>query len=185
MDPILIFALIVAVFFLLIFLCVPIFAALGVASILGFVLYGGVASLETIPDILHRGLSSYSLLAVPLFILMGEVMARTSIGAKLFNMFALWSDRLPGGLGVASVASSAVFGAMSGVSVAGAATIGRFAIPEMLSRGYRRRWRGARWPLPEHWRCSSRQASALCFMARWPGSRLANCFWRRCCRRCC
>lgn len=137
MDPILIFALIVAVFFLLIFLCVPIFAALGVASILGFVLYGGVASLETIPDILHRGLSSYSLLAVPLFILMGEVMARTSIGAKLFNMFALWSDRLPGGLGVASVASSAVFGAMSGVSVAGAATIGRFAIPEMLSRGYR------------------------------------------------
>ncbi|MDO6730873.1 TRAP transporter large permease [Marinovum sp. 2_MG-2023] len=137
MDPVSIFILIVAVFFGLIFLCVPIFAALGVASILGFILHGGFASLETIPDILHRGLSSYSLLAVPLFILMGEVMARTSIGSRLFNMFALWTDRLPGGLGVASVASSAVFGAMSGVSVAGAATIGRFAIPEMLARGYR------------------------------------------------
>lgn len=136
MDPTTIFLLIVVLFFSLLFLCVPIFAALGVASILGFVLHGGFSSLETIPDILHRGLVSYSLLAVPLFILMGEVMAKTTIGSRLFNMFSCWANRLPGGLGVASVASSAVFGAMSGVSVAGAATVGRFAIPEMLKRGY-------------------------------------------------
>ncbi|MBU2937784.1 MULTISPECIES: TRAP transporter large permease [Pacificibacter] len=136
MDPVFIFTIVIAVFFGLIALCTPIFAALGVSSIVGFLLHGGLSSLETIPDILHRGLVSYSLLAVPLFIMMGEVMARTSIGARLFNMFACWLARLPGGLGVASVASSAVFGAMSGVSVAGAATIGRFAIPQMLQRGY-------------------------------------------------
>ncbi|MGJ8624509.1 MAG: TRAP transporter large permease [Yoonia sp.] len=136
MDPVLIFTIIIVVFFGLLALCTPIFAALGVSSIVGFLLHGGLSSLETIPDILHRGLVSYSLLAVPLFIMMGEVMARTSIGSRLFNMFACWLSRLPGGLGVASVASSAVFGAMSGVSVAGAATIGRFAIPEMLQRGY-------------------------------------------------
>lgn len=136
MDPTLIFALIVGAFFLLLFVGAPIFSALGTASILGFLLHGGLASLETLPDILHRGLASYSLLAVPLFILMGEVMARTSIGGRLYRMFAFWMNRLPGGLGVASVGSSAVFGAMSGVSVAGAATIGRFAIPQMLQRGY-------------------------------------------------
>ncbi|WP_108482331.1 TRAP transporter large permease [Oceaniglobus ichthyenteri] len=136
MDPTTIFILVVITFFFLLFMCTPIFAALGVASILGFVLYGGIGYLETIPDVLHRGLVSYSLLAVPLFILMGEVMAKTSIGSRLFNMFSCWTNRLPGGLGVASVASSAVFGAMSGVSVAGAATVGRFAIPEMLKRGY-------------------------------------------------
>jgi tripartite ATP-independent transporter DctM subunit len=81
-------------------------------------------------------MASYSLIAIPLFILMGEVIARTSIGGKLYQLFYLWLNRLPGGLAVASVGSSAVFGAMSGVSVAGAATIGRFAIPEMLKRGY-------------------------------------------------
>ncbi|MGJ8609792.1 MAG: TRAP transporter large permease subunit [Octadecabacter sp.] len=114
MDPVLIFTIIV-VFFGLLALCTPIFAALGVSSIVGFLLHGGLSSLETIPDILHRGLVSYSLLAVPLFTMMGEVMARTSIGSRLFNMFARWLARPPGGLGVASVASSAVFGAMSGV----------------------------------------------------------------------
>lgn len=67
---------------------------------------------------------------------MGEVMARTSMGGRLYRMFSYWMNRLPGGLGVASVGSSAVFGAISGVSVAGAATIGRVAIPQMLERGY-------------------------------------------------
>lgn len=136
MDPTLIFALIVGMFFVLLFAGAPIFAALGTASLLGFLMHGGIRSLETVPDILHRGLASYSLLAIPLFILMGEVMARTSIGERLYRMFAVWMNRLPGGLGVASIGSSAVFGAMSGVSVAGAATIGRFAIPQMLKRGY-------------------------------------------------
>ncbi|MGJ8625213.1 MAG: TRAP transporter large permease subunit [Yoonia sp.] len=79
MDPVLIFTIIIVVFFGLLALCTPIFAALGVSSIVRFLLHGGLPSLETIPDILHRGLVSYSLLAVPLFIMMGEVMARTSI----------------------------------------------------------------------------------------------------------
>src|SRR3546814_420412 len=114
----------------------PIFAALGVASLIGMFLQGGTNALNVIPSILHRGLASYSLICIPLFILMGEVMARTSIGGKLYNLFYVWLNRLPGGLAIASVGSSAVFGAMSGVSVAGAATIGRFAIPEMLKRNY-------------------------------------------------
>ncbi|NYT37634.1 TRAP transporter large permease subunit [Allopusillimonas soli] len=136
MDPSSIFLVILALFSVLLLVGVPIFAALGVSSILGMVLHGGLDSLNVIPSILHRGLSSYSLICIPLFILMGETMARTSIGGRLYNLFYLWLNRLPGGLAIASVGSAAVFGAMSGVSVAGAATIGRVAIPEMLKRHY-------------------------------------------------
>ncbi|MBU2872557.1 TRAP transporter large permease [Marinobacter salexigens] len=136
MEPVFIFYLVVISFAILMVAGTPIFASLGVASMLGIFIYGGISALGGIPDILYRGLSSYSLISIPLFILMGEVIARTSIGGKLFNAFILWLNRLPGNLAVASVGSSAVFGAMSGVSVAGAATIGRFAIPEMLKRGY-------------------------------------------------
>lgn len=136
MDSTTIFTLILLVFGGLMVVGTPIFAALGVASLLGMFMQGGVNALNVIPSILHRGLASYSLICIPLFILMGEVMARTSIGGKLYNLFYVWLNRLPGGLAIASVGSSAVFGAMSGVSVAGAATIGRFAIPEMLKRNY-------------------------------------------------
>ena len=136
LDPVTIFGLILALFLFLMVFGAPIFAALGVASILGIVLQAGVSGLTVVPEVLHRGLASYSLISIPLFILMGEVIARTSIGGKLFTMFLLWMNRVPGSLAVASIGSSAVFGAMSGVSVAGAATIGRVAIPEMLQRGY-------------------------------------------------
>lgn len=136
MDPLTIFTLILVLFAALLAIGVPIFASLGVSSMLGMFLHGGVNGLNVIPSILHRGLSSYSLICIPLFILMGEVMARTSIGGRLYSMFYLWLNRLPGSLAIASVGSAAVFGAMSGVSVAGAATIGRVAIPEMLKRKY-------------------------------------------------
>lgn len=136
MDPILIFSLILVVFSIFMVIGVPIFAALGVSSMVGMWLHSGISGFEAIPSILHRGLASYSLICVPLFILMGEVMARTSIGGRLFHLFFVWLNRMPGNLAIASVGSSAVFGAMSGVSVAGAATIGRFAIPEMLKRNY-------------------------------------------------
>lgn len=136
MDPWMIFTAIMVSFAVLMFIGTPIFAALGVSSVAGILLHSGWNGLQVIPPTLQRGMASYSLIAIPLFILMGEVIARTSIGGRLYNLFYLLTSRLPGGLGIASVSSSAVFGAMSGVSVAGAATIGRFAIPEMLKRGY-------------------------------------------------
>lgn len=136
MDPWMIFTAIMVSFAVLMFIGTPIFAALGVSSVAGILLHSGWNGLQVIPPTLQRGMASYSLIAIPLFILMGEVIARTSIGGRLYQLFYLLTSRLPGGLGIASVSSSAVFGAMSGVSVAGAATIGRFAIPEMLKRGY-------------------------------------------------
>ncbi|MEZ2741665.1 TRAP transporter large permease [Paenalcaligenes hominis] len=136
MDPVTIFIIVVCGFAFLLIFGAPIFAALGLSSVLGILLHSGFNGLQAIAPTLQRGMASYSLIAIPLFILMGEVIARTSIGGRLYQLFYLLVGRMPGGLAVASIGSSAVFGAMSGVSVAGAATIGRFAIPEMLKRGY-------------------------------------------------
>ncbi|WP_046867032.1 TRAP transporter large permease [Microvirga massiliensis] len=135
-DPTLIITPVLVLFAALLAFGAPIFASLGVASFLGIYLHSGLQGLMAVPDILHRGLASYSLIAIPLFILMGEVIARTDIGARLYTLFNAWLNRLPGNLAVASVGSCALFGAMSGVSVAGAATIGRFAVPQMLQRNY-------------------------------------------------
>lgn len=136
MDPILILSIVLGLFAILLIIGVPIFASLGVPSVLGIIMMGGLSALNVIPSILHRGLGSYSLICIPLFILMGEILARTSIGGRLYALFHAWLNRVRGNLAIASVGASAIFGAMSGVSVAGAATIGRVAIPEMLKRSY-------------------------------------------------
>ena len=122
MEPVTIFGLVLGLFIFLMVAGAPIFAALGVASVLGIAMQSGFSGLTVVSEVLHRGLASYSLISIPLFILMGEVIARTSIGGKLFKLFLVWMNRVPGNLAVASVGSSAVFGAMSGVSVAGLMT---------------------------------------------------------------
>jgi tripartite ATP-independent transporter DctM subunit len=70
---------------------------------------------------------------------MGQVIFFSGMGKDLYTLGSRWLSRLPGGLAMGSVAACTIFGAMCGVSVAGAATIGSFAIPEMLQRGYDKR----------------------------------------------
>jgi tripartite ATP-independent transporter DctM subunit len=81
-------------------------------------------------------LAGFTLVAVPLFILMGEIIFVSGIGADIYVATSRWLNRMPGSLGMSSVAACAIFSALCGVSLAGAATIGSFAIPEMLKRGY-------------------------------------------------
>jgi len=139
MDPGLITAIVIAVLFVLFLLGVPVFGALGMASVVGILLLQGPAGLGAIPAVIYERLSGFTLVAVPLFILMGEVIFITGIGADIFTATSRWLSGVRGSLGMASVAACAIFGALCGVSVAGAATIGKFAIPEMLKRGYDKR----------------------------------------------
>lgn len=83
--------------------------------------------------------SSFPLLAIPLFIFMGEFMFAGGITGDLFDMASKWFQRLPGGLSVVTIAACAVFAAMSGSSIGAVATFGVLAVPEMLNRGYDRR----------------------------------------------
>lgn len=89
---------------------------------------------------LMSSMDNFILLAVPLFILMSNVLLRGGAGARLFAAAQSWVGHWPGGLAVATVLSCALFAAISGSSVATAATIGTVAIPELVARGYRRRF---------------------------------------------
>jgi C4-dicarboxylate transporter, DctM subunit len=81
-------------------------------------------------------LNSFVLTAVPLFIFMGQILSRGGISEELYHATEKWLSGLPGGLAIANIASSAIFAALSGSSLATTAGIGSIAIPAMKSRGY-------------------------------------------------
>ena len=115
----------------------PIFVALGLSGVLGLLVLDGWRGMELLPLALNAQLQEYALVAAPLYILLGEALAVSGLGRDLFAAAHRWFTRVPGGLGASAVASSTVFGAMSGVSISSVAVIGRMAVPEMLARGYR------------------------------------------------
>jgi len=113
-----------------------IFVCLGFAGALGIFLIRGWVGLGAVPSLMFSQIDSFTLVAVPLFILMGNAIFHTGIGKDLFEALSKWTNRVPGGLAVASIFACAAFGAMCGVSIVGVVTIGVIAVPEMLNRGY-------------------------------------------------
>lgn len=81
--------------------------------------------------------NSYIMLALPLFVFMGEIIMETGISRRLYNGFTPLVAKLPGRLLHSNILSCSLFAAISGSSVATAATIGTIAIPEQLGRGYK------------------------------------------------
>jgi tripartite ATP-independent transporter DctM subunit len=76
------------------------------------------------------------LVAIPLFILMGEFILQSGLSARFYRGVATWLERVPGGLLHSNVAASSIFAAVSGSSVATVAAVGTVAVPEMEKRGY-------------------------------------------------
>ncbi len=120
----------------LLFAGVPVAFALGG---LGFFLLilGGFSPLMA-PAALLSTLDSFVLISVPLFLLMSNILLKGGVGRDLFAAVQAWVGHLPGGLAIATILSCGLFAAISGSSVATAATIATVAIPEMTSRGYPR-----------------------------------------------
>ena len=85
---------------------------------------------------LFAGMDSYTLIALPLFILMGQLMNESQITARLIDFCLLFVGKIRGGLGLVNVTSSMLFGGISGSSVSDTASIGSVLIPEMEKRGY-------------------------------------------------
>ncbi|MCB2102267.1 MAG: TRAP transporter large permease [Rhodobacterales bacterium] len=115
----------------------PIFAGLGVASIVLMLLTEG--QIGSIADTVFGKLDTGLLTAIPLFAFMAHVMIRAKVVDDLYATAHTLVRHLPGGLGVATVLSCTVFAAISGSSVATALTIGTSAIPQMQRYGYRDR----------------------------------------------
>ena len=130
--------LVVVTLLLLIGIGAPIYLGLGAAGLVGLYLARGSGAFFFAPTSLFGQLNSFELIALPLFILMGNLLAATPVGRNLYEAAAAWLKWLRGGLAIATVGASALFGAVSGVSVAGVAAVGAIAVPEMLERGYSR-----------------------------------------------
>ncbi|CUH61588.1 TRAP transporter large permease [Thalassobacter stenotrophicus] len=116
----------------------PIFLALGASGLLGLYMARGSLAFFFAPTSFFGQLNSFELIALPLFILMGNLLGATPVGKNLFHAASLWLSWLRGGLAISTVGASAIFGAVSGVSVAGVAAVGSIAVPQMLDRGYSR-----------------------------------------------
>ncbi len=130
--------LILAALFALLLIRVPVAFTLGGLG-LALLVFGGFSPLMA-PQAVLSTLDGFILLAVPLFLLMSNILLKGGVGRDLFAAVHAWVGHWPGGLAVATILSCAIFAAISGSSVATAATIGTVAIPEMIERGYERRF---------------------------------------------
>ncbi|MDQ2082722.1 TRAP transporter large permease [Xanthobacteraceae bacterium Astr-EGSB] len=118
---------------------VPIYAGLGLASIL-YLLVSNPDFIVMLPQRVWSGLDSYMMIALPLFILAGELMNRGGITQRIID-FSLHVVRpIKGGLGEVCVVASMVFGGISGSSVADASAIGSVMIPAMEKKGFSKRY---------------------------------------------
>lgn len=123
--------------FVLMFLRVPIALSMVIPALLGILYLKGWKVFYTAVETIVWGQSfNYTMSTIPMFVLMGELLFAAGISGELFNTFRAWFGRLRGGLGIATVTSSAVFAAASGSSLATTATIGVVASKEMLKSNY-------------------------------------------------
>ena len=112
--------------------------AIGVPAIVYLVLHGGVPALKGIGLMSWGSMNSFALTAIPLFILMAEIMQHSGISFRIYRGLSKLVCVIPGGLLQTNIAGCALFAAISGSSVATAAAIGTVALPQLVKRGYHR-----------------------------------------------
>ena len=124
------------VLLVLIALSVPIAAVLGVLALSLGQFFSVMPLHLALGDVMWENSIEFLLIAIPLFILMGEILLRSGIAERMYGALAQWLSWLPGGLMHSNVGSCALFAATSGSSVATAATIGTVALPEVDRHRY-------------------------------------------------
>lgn len=123
---------------------VPIAVCIGVATLATMLLTMGFdPAVTTIAQRMASGLDSFALLAIPLFVLSGQIMAQGGIARRLIDFSKAVVGMVPGGLAFVNVVSCTLFGAISGSAVAATSAVGGFMIPEMEKQGYDRNFNAA------------------------------------------
>ena len=120
----------------LIGLSIPVGAALGVLGLTLDPFFSPLPLTRAIGEISWNSNNEFLLVAIPLFILLGEVLLRAGLAEKMYQSMSLWLSWLPGGLMHANIGASTLFSATSGSSVATSATVGTVAIPQIKKHGY-------------------------------------------------
>ncbi len=126
----------IALLLVLIGLSLPVGAALGVLGLALDPLFSMLPLSRALGELSWSSSNEFLLVAIPLFILLGEILLRAGFAERMYGAMALWLSWLPGGLMHANIGASTLFAATSGSSVATAATVGTVAIPQIRRYGY-------------------------------------------------
>ena len=126
---------------LLLFLALglPLAFVLGGVSVIFLYFTWGIKSFYMVASQVWGSMNSFTLVAIPLFVLMAMLLEKTGVAQALYRMMHLWWGGVRGGLAIGTVAICTIFAAMVGISGAAVVTMGTIALPAMLERGYDRR----------------------------------------------
>jgi C4-dicarboxylate transporter DctM subunit len=120
-------------------LAVPVAAGLGVLGLALGEIYSRLPLSLALGELSWATSNNFLLVAIPFFVLLGEILLRSGMAERMYNALVLWVPWLPGGLMHTNIAACAMFAATSGSSVATAATIGTVAMGEIRKHGYSER----------------------------------------------
>ena len=115
---------------------IPVAFGLGAISIVFLLLFQGFDALHVVAETFWSGLDEFTLVAIPMFVMMGAAIGSSPAGKDLYEALDRWLYRLPGGLVISNLGACAIFAALTGSSPACCAAIGKMGIPEMRRRGY-------------------------------------------------
>lgn len=114
----------------------PVAFGLGATSIVFILIFQGVAALHVVAETFYAGLNDFTLVSIPMFVMMGAAIGSSPAGKDLYEALDRWLYRVPGGLVISNLGACALFAALTGSSPATCAAIGKMGIPEMRRRGY-------------------------------------------------
>lgn len=125
------------VFFLLIFINLPVAFALGIAAVIVLIIDSGWSSLGLIPSIMYSSISSFTLLAIPFFVLAGVIMGYSGISNRLINFAYLAFGHRKNGIVIVTIVAAFFFSAISGSGPATVAAMGAILIPALVKNGFK------------------------------------------------
>ncbi len=114
---------------------VPVAFGLGIMSIAFLVFFQGFDALHVVAEMLYSGLHDFTLVSIPMFVMMGAAIGASPAGKDLYEALDRWLYRVPGGLVISNIGACSIFAALTGSSPACCAAIGKMGIPEMRQRG--------------------------------------------------
>ena len=126
-----------AVLLIMLMIDIPIAVAIGLTAVIFFVVQGQTSFLAMLPQRMYSGTTGFTLLAIPFFILAGNLMNCGGTTQRLFRFARALVGHVPGGVGQVSVVSSMIFSGMSGSAVADAAGLGQIQHRAMVDAGYK------------------------------------------------
>ena len=174
-------AVLMGVFFVLLFLGVPIAYSLCLSAVLYMALFMDVPMI-IIGQQMLKGVDSFTLMAIPFFVIAGGLMESGGISKRIVNFARTVVGHLPGGLAIVTVVASMIFAAMTGAGAATTAAVGGIMIPSMQEEGYDGGYASAVQAVAEYSDLLFRQVYLWFYMELHPENLWVICCWQDLCQ---